>query len=243
MTSLLQDVYDKTHRGRLMSEDVVLGHLHLRSGAAEGPDVDVDDPRRPKMHYDERYTKYIRQTGLLPFVQLVLRGVPKFNPCAITALVDRWRPETHTFHLPCGEMTVTLQDVSMITALPIKGDPVCRNTDTTGWRGNMTCILGREPEIPHRAAGAPFGWIARTFGRCPAELGEDSEEVQQHARAYLWYVLCKTIFSDGGGSIAPIMWLQLLVVWDQKWSWGTAALAYLYRQVTQPTRLYFLLTV
>ena len=48
MTSLLQDVYDKTHRGRLMSETLVLGHLHLRSDKVEGPDV--DDPRHPKIH-------------------------------------------------------------------------------------------------------------------------------------------------------------------------------------------------
>jgi hypothetical protein len=41
------------------------------------------------------------------------------NAAALTALVDRWRPETHTFHLRAGEMTSTLQDVSMILGLPI----------------------------------------------------------------------------------------------------------------------------
>ena len=40
-----------------------------------------------------------------------------FDNTALTALVDRWRPETHTFHLPCGELTVTLQDVAMILGL------------------------------------------------------------------------------------------------------------------------------
>ena len=231
MTSLLQDVYDKTHRGRLMSERVVLGHLHLRSSRVDGPDD--PDVRYPKMQYDERYTEYIRKTGLLPFVNLVARGMPKFNPCLITALVDRWRPETHTFHLPCGEMTVTLQDVAMITGLPIRGDPICLSTNTDGWRGLMTSFLGMEPEIPNRSAGAPFGWIAKNFGTCPPGLDERSEGVQQHARAYLWYVLSRALFSDGGGSNAPFMWLQLLAVWDSKLSWGSAALAFLYRQVNK----------
>ncbi|KAK1697930.1 hypothetical protein QYE76_014627 [Lolium multiflorum] len=42
------------------------------------------------------------------------------NAAALTALVDRWRPETHTFHLRAGEMAPTLQDVSMILGLPIQ---------------------------------------------------------------------------------------------------------------------------
>ena len=184
---------------------------------------------------DKRYTKYIRKTGLLPFVQIVSRGMSKMNPCALTALVDRWRPETHTFHLLCGEMTVTLQDVSMILALPIGGDPVCRSTDTAGWEGIITCLLGKALE-PKRgeAAGASFSWIAKHFGVCPPELDEDSEGVQQHARAYMWYVICRVLFPDCSGRNAPFMWLQLFAVWDYKWSWGTATLAYLYRQVNPP---------
>jgi hypothetical protein len=30
-----------------------------------------------------------------------------FNASAIRVMVDRWRPETHSFHLSCSEMTVT----------------------------------------------------------------------------------------------------------------------------------------
>ena len=110
---------------------------------------------------------YIPRTGLLAFIQLASHGTPKMNPCAITALIDRWRPETHTFHLPCGEMTVTLQDVSMILALPIAGEPVCLSTNTGGWRDLMICLLGKQPGIMKKSAGAPFSWIAENFVVCP----------------------------------------------------------------------------
>src|SRR3954464_3457985 len=79
------------------------------------------------MRYDDRYMVHIKALGLLPFIHMVNRGSPHMNPAAITALVDRWRPETHSFHLRTGEMTVTLQDMSMILALPIQGDPLCIN--------------------------------------------------------------------------------------------------------------------
>ncbi|KAK1681324.1 hypothetical protein QYE76_042172 [Lolium multiflorum] len=83
------------------------------------------------------------------------------NAAALTAFVDRWRPETHTFHLRAGEMTPTLQDVSMIFGLPIQGEPLCMNTASDGRRRQMEDLIGMAPPPPahtkERApAGAPF---------------------------------------------------------------------------------------
>ena len=84
--SILQDWYDKNHRAHAIADlEVVYPHLHMRSSRVDGP----ADALKPEMQYDERYTQYIRKTGLLPFIQLVSRGMPKMNPCALTALVDR----------------------------------------------------------------------------------------------------------------------------------------------------------
>ena len=67
--------------------------------------------------------------GLLPFARLVERHRHRsarfLVDCALfSAWVDRSRPKTHTFHLPVGEVTVTLQDVAMLFGLPLAGAPI-----------------------------------------------------------------------------------------------------------------------
>ena len=63
---------------------------------------------------------------------MVKRSTPPNNAPTLTALIDHWWPETHSFHLRTGEMAVTLQDIAMITGLPIDGNPLCMSTDSDG---------------------------------------------------------------------------------------------------------------
>ncbi|MBA0850697.1 hypothetical protein Goshw_004605, partial [Gossypium schwendimanii] len=53
--------------------------------------------------------KLLEGSGFLVRGQLG-RGC-KLDSKLINVYIERWRPETHTFYLPCGECTITLDDV------------------------------------------------------------------------------------------------------------------------------------
>ncbi|RYR04453.1 hypothetical protein Ahy_B06g084177 isoform C [Arachis hypogaea] len=58
--------------------------------------------------------------------------IPKISgqTALINALVERWNPVTHTFYLPIGENTITLEDVALILGLQETGLPVTGPTNS-----------------------------------------------------------------------------------------------------------------
>ena len=79
----------------------------------------------------------LQATGLLTLARLVQDGSVVLDRSLLTALVDRWRPETHTFHLPCGEMAPTLQDVAYLLGLPLDGDAVGPREVGPSWKDDL----------------------------------------------------------------------------------------------------------
>ncbi|XBI50652.1 hypothetical protein VPH35_114031 [Triticum aestivum] len=188
---------------------------------------------------DERYEPYFERLGLLPFVLQFKRHAPSINHGTMTTLIDRWRPETHSFHLSCGDMTVTLEDMAMISGLPINEEALTGTTVTANWRdrvGQLTGVFPVPPEEGERDSEKVLHhWLREErVVVCPSD--DNEIVVQQHALAYLWYLLTRVVFPDSTGNKAQWIFLDLLSDWDRKYSWGLGALAYLYRQLNEICR-------
>ncbi|MBA0876395.1 hypothetical protein Goshw_000824 [Gossypium schwendimanii] len=87
---------------------------------------------------------YQREVGFW-HVATVGRGY-KVDPKLISALIERWRPETHTFYLPCGKCTITLEYVSLQLGLPVDGYPVTWSAQSIDWGAVCYELLGTVPE-------------------------------------------------------------------------------------------------
>ncbi|MBA0638007.1 hypothetical protein Godav_005139 [Gossypium davidsonii] len=62
---------------------------------------------------------YLRETS---FWQVANIGWGcKLDPKLISAFVEKWKLETHTFHLPCRECIITLENVQLQLGLPVDG--------------------------------------------------------------------------------------------------------------------------
>ncbi|KAF1884133.1 hypothetical protein Lal_00046421 [Lupinus albus] len=140
-------------------------------------------------------------------------GRAEINNHLITALVERWRPETHTFHLPIRECT------DIVTG-PTNMDlnVVCYNL--LGVVPNERQIVGQHIQM---------SWLDSTFQQLP----DDATEIviDQHSRAFILRMIGGFLMSDTSGSRVHLMYLLLLEDLSEtyQYSWGFAVLACLYR--------------
>ncbi|GFZ03574.1 hypothetical protein Acr_16g0001980 [Actinidia rufa] len=131
-----------------------------------GPDDMGGDPmtvRQPHRVYDlnERARPYVISSRFYEIIRI--RGI-NLDHGLISALLERWRCETYTFHLCVREMTPTLQDVAMLTGLPIDGAPI---TGPSGsFYPNELCLrlLGRVSlRNAYRGDNLKLTWLESEF--------------------------------------------------------------------------------
>lgn len=55
------------------------------------------------------------------FYRIIEIGGLQFDWPLLTAMIERWRLETHTFHQPIDEATIMLDDVEVLFGLSVDG--------------------------------------------------------------------------------------------------------------------------
>ena len=164
----------------------------------------------------------------------------------ICAFVERWHEETSSFHLPSGEMTVTLDNVACLQLFPIDGmllshrsisrDVAVELMET--YLGSSTGDALKEVEKT-KGAHCRFSYLERIFKErlkeqrdLKTEYGV-TQEVQrlrdQTVRIYLLYLVGIMIFTDKSQWAVDVVYLRYFRNLDNVagYSWGAAALAHL----------------
>ncbi|XP_019433550.1 PREDICTED: serine/threonine-protein phosphatase 7 long form homolog [Lupinus angustifolius] len=155
----------------------------------------------------------------------------EINNHLITTLVERWRPETHTFHLPVGECTVTIEYVAYQLGLPINGAHV---TSITSGNWEMIChnLLGAIPTDKQiMGQRIQMSWLDSAFVVLPQDV--DDVVIEQQARAFILRMIGVFLMLDTSGSRVHLMYLPLLEDLSQtyQYSWGSVVLACLHRGI------------
>ncbi|KAH1072492.1 hypothetical protein J1N35_024820 [Gossypium stocksii] len=118
---------------------------------------------RPRLHDPG----YFPDQRVLPYLNVAGFGVAAYIQISdlradlISTLVERWRPETHTFHLPCEKVTITLQDVAVQLGLSINGEAVTGLRKLPDPWGTCERLLGRVPpnDEEGRLTHIKFNWL------------------------------------------------------------------------------------
>ncbi|KAL0324315.1 UNVERIFIED_CONTAM: Serine/threonine-protein phosphatase 7 long form [Sesamum calycinum] len=213
-----------------LSQNVVAGltdsTLHVRRGGLTFAQLIQKAPRHP------RVLQLLYEMG---FYGVLRCGHIEIDNHLITALVERWRPETHTFHFPVGEATVTLQDIALLWGLPIAGHPVIgkdRKKSTEEWQDYCLRWLGYRPDPSSlRHSNLKMSTLTQRLLNYPVNDDSNIVEVMQEARICAPILMC--MCPDAQGSHVSLFYLRYMenICDTGSYSWGTAVLGYLYREL------------
>ncbi|KAI0504398.1 hypothetical protein KFK09_015350 [Dendrobium nobile] len=181
----------------------------------------------------------------------------------LTALVERWSPQTNTFHLPVGEMSIMLQDVSMILGIQIDGPSfvghpvVGSGRRWMSWPDCCDDLLGQHPDPDvlyhdpfnpritakfrmgqaHAQTCVPLRWLRWIFWR-DSYIDLSEMDFWRHVRAYILFILGCHLLPDTSGSEIHLQYLPLMedIAIFRTYSLGGAVLAHLYRELSEATR-------
>ncbi|CAL1378025.1 unnamed protein product [Linum trigynum] len=146
-----------------------LGHVahHLYTGQADRGLITCYDRSSTLQHVlapyemaDSRARTAVKTSGLPHLVDITFQS--ELATALISAFVERWKPNTNTFHMPFGEMTILLHDVAHILNIAVEGEVMVadpRQLEKRSLEDDMRALLGLDrDDLDHRAQ---VGQVAR----------------------------------------------------------------------------------
>ncbi|XP_072087423.1 protein MAIN-LIKE 1-like [Arachis hypogaea] len=189
----------------------------------------------PPDRYDDRVEAHLRFTDFYHASQI---GIVQCQKALVNALVERWHPDTHTFHLPVGECAVTLEDVALILGLPTDGLPVTGMTISSFEALEAECLhqFGVAPRKSDcRGSCIKLTWLRDLKERLQLT---DKNSIQRYVKCHIMLLIGTILF--GGKYGASVHWKFLPLLSDfgsiGQYSWGSACLAHLYRALCRASR-------
>ncbi|CAN0917448.1 Protein MAIN-LIKE 2 [Linum grandiflorum] len=195
---------------------------------------DVDDD----FEDDDEVDDYVSDDDMiLPDSEFVLPPPERDQQPRVSSPVsERWQPDTNSFHLPFGEMTIMLHDVRYILQVPIKGKCL-RDGDQAGLMAAMASLLGLS-EIDLDTVclpGTKANWIKSNAICVPAMLKrvQTAQSPEDEAKIYLMCLLGTNLLPDKSSDRVRLPLLQYLkqIKSIKEYAWGAAALAWMYREL------------
>jgi len=180
--------HQHVHRSRTMINDLITSYYHTI----------------PEL--DPQITPLLSSSG---FQYIALIKQCKIDLALITTLVERWRPETHTFHLPWGECTITHKDVALHLGIRVDGR-VVTGPSFLHWDALCDELL-REILLGNARKGVALKltWLLSILH---ASLTEEStiHQLQCRCGVYIMYMIGNALIPDKFGNRVHLMYLNLL---------------------------------
>ncbi|XP_070031806.1 serine/threonine-protein phosphatase 7 long form homolog [Nicotiana tomentosiformis] len=162
----------------------------------------------------------VRRLQDMCFYMIIEIGWLQFDWTLITAMIERWRPETHTFHLSIDEATITLEDVEVLFGLPVDGLPVAYPHALRDYKGvdylhMLQRLTGFQPAEPTALIGASrlhLTLVRQHLAAMDAEITDDSppEDIDWHTRLLLLLMFGGVLFPNTSGNLVSLRFLHHL---------------------------------
>lgn len=146
----------------------------------------------------------------------------------IYGFAEKWCPETKTFVLPWGEVTITLEDMMILGGYSVMGDPVSVSVESQQQQLQLEKLIQARQQLTRSKAqkACQHGWLKKFM--------DSGCEIEHQAFLALW--LSRFVFpssSSSGGTISNNVFpIAILLARGTKIAFAPALLATLYRDLS-----------